>query len=68
MSNLSKPTAKKSSKRKPLSVERLMTMFTLYFFTGVLIVLLIPSGSPAKAIAMTLYALLVFWSMFRFGL
>lgn len=55
-------------KRKGMSLERLMIMFTLFFFTGVLLLVVLPEGSPVRMIAMTIYSLLVFWAMFRFGL
>lgn len=59
---------KKAQKQSRFSVERLMMMFTFYFVTGVLIMVLVPSGGPVKPIAMTVYSLAVFASVFRFGL
>jgi hypothetical protein len=58
---------KQVKKQSNSSVERLMVMFTLYFITGVLIMMFVPSGSPVKPIAMTLYSVAVFGSVFRFG-
>lgn len=47
-------------KRKGMSLERLMIMFTLFFFTGVLLLVVLPEGSPVRMIAMTIYSLIAF--------
>ncbi|WP_373532981.1 hypothetical protein [Vampirovibrio sp.] len=54
------------AKRKKFSQERLMTMFTLFFVLGILLLVVIPEGSPVRGIAMTIYSITVFWAMFKF--
>lgn len=59
---------KATTKRKPMSQERFMIMFTLFFILGVLLLVVLPEGHPARGIAMTVYSVFVFWAMFRFGM
>ncbi len=58
--------SKAAPKRKKFSQERLMIMFTLFFVSGILLLVILPEGSPVRGIAMTIYSLAVFWSMFKF--
>lgn len=60
------PATKKLKKRK-LSQMRLMTMFTLFFVVGILLLVIFPEGSPVRGISMGLYSVAVFWAMFRFA-
>jgi hypothetical protein len=62
------PKPKTSSKRKGMSQERFMVMFTLFFIVGVLLLVVLPEGHAARGIVMAVYSILVFWSMFRFGM
>lgn len=57
-----------SPKRKPLSQERMMIMFTLFFIVGILLLVLVPEGHFMRGIAMTIYSVVMFWAMFRFGM
>lgn len=59
-------TPKSPAKRKKFSQERLMIMFTLFFITGVLLLVVLPEGSPVRGIAMAVYSVAVFWAMFKF--
>lgn len=52
--------------RKKFSQERLMIMFTLFFIAGIVLLVVIPEGSPVRGVTMTLYSVAVFWSMFKF--
>ncbi len=61
---LEKP--KSAAPRKKFSQERLMIMFTLFFIAGILLLVVIPEGSPVRGVAMTLYSVSVFWAMFKF--
>ena len=63
------PHSGKSSRkrRKPMSQERLMIMFTLFFIVGVLLLVIMPEGNAVRGIAMTIYMVAVFWAMFQFG-
>jgi hypothetical protein len=54
-------------KRAKVSQERLMTMFTLFFIVGILLLVLIPEGHMMRGVTMGLYSVVVFWAMFRFG-
>ncbi|MCE3233830.1 MAG: hypothetical protein K0Q50_10 [Vampirovibrio sp.] len=56
------------SKRKKMSQERMMIMFTLFFLLGILILVLVPEGHFMRGIAMTIYSVVMFWAMFRYGL
>lgn len=53
-------------KRKKFSQMRLMTMFTLFFVTGILLLVIFPEGNPVRGVAMTIYSVAVIWSMFKF--
>lgn len=59
---------KKSAKRKGMSQERFMVMFTLFFVLGVLLLVVFPEGSVARGVSLTIYSVVVFWAMFRFGM
>jgi hypothetical protein len=60
--------AKPRPKRKGMSQERFMIMFTLFFIAGVLLLVVFPEGSPARGVSLTVYSVFVFWAMFRFGI
>ncbi|HEY9744891.1 MAG TPA: hypothetical protein V6C99_01595 [Oculatellaceae cyanobacterium] len=63
------PSESKSLKKRARpSQERLMVLFTLFFIIGILLLVFIPEDHPARGIAMSLYCLVVFWVMFRFGI
>jgi len=55
------------SKRKGMSQERFMVMFTLFFFAGVLLLVVFPEGSMARGISIGIYSVFVYWAMFRFS-
>jgi hypothetical protein len=55
-------------KRKGMSQERFMVMFTLFFIVGVLLLVLMPEGHAARGMTMGIYSIVVFWAMFRFGI
>ncbi len=55
------------SRRRKNSQERVMVMFTLFFALGIFLLVLIPEGHSARGMAMGVYSVLVFWSVFRFG-
>ena len=55
-----------STKRKKMSQERVMILFTLVFVLGILLLVLTPEGHAARGIVMTVYTIAVFWGFFRF--
>ncbi len=61
-----KPKAR--PKRKGMSQERFMILFTLFFIAGVLLLIALPEENPYRGIAMGIYSIVVFWAMFRFGM
>jgi hypothetical protein len=65
--DVSKPAAPPRKRRK-VSQERVMIMFTLFFAIGILLLVLLPEGHGARGIAMSVYSIAVFWAMFRFGI
>lgn len=70
---MSEKTVPVKKTKKKHSVERLMILFTTFFILGVVILLVVPEGSDAHpnpyfGVAMGVYSLLVFWSVFRFGM
>lgn len=67
-SNVPKVAKGKASKPKKMSLERLMIMFTLFFIGGVLVLVILPEEHPARGIAMSIYSVVVFWAMFRYGI
>ena len=58
----------KRAKPKKMSQERLMILFTLFFIVGILMLVVIPEEHAARGIAMSIYSIVVFWAMFRFGI
>lgn len=63
----SSPKTQHPKKRK-MSQERVMIMFTLFFALGILLLVILPEGHGARGIAMSVYSIVVFWAMFRFGI
>jgi hypothetical protein len=59
---------KLACKRKGMSMERCMVMFTAFFGLGILLLVLLPEGSPMRGAAMGVYSIVVFWAMYRFGM
>lgn len=66
-SETNQPPIKAIKKRAKMSMERVMVLFTLFFFAGILLLVVIPEDHPVRGVAMTLYSIAVFWSVFRFG-
>ncbi|HEY9686451.1 MAG TPA: hypothetical protein V6C52_05710 [Coleofasciculaceae cyanobacterium] len=53
--------------RPKISMERVMVLFTIIFVVGIVMLVLFPEEHPARGLAMTVYSVLVFWVVFRFG-
>lgn len=65
--NVENTSAPAPVKRKKMSQERMMIMFTLFFLVGILLLVLIPEGHFMRGMAMTIYSVVMFWAMFRYG-
>ncbi len=61
-------STQKTARKRKMSMERVMVMFTLFFIAGIVLLVIFPEGHAARAVVMPIYSIAVFWAMFRFGM
>ena len=62
------PNKPARARRRKMSMERVMVLFTAFFTLGIVLLVIFPEGHSGRALVMTFYSLLVFWAIFRFGI
>jgi hypothetical protein len=64
----SQTSTQKPARKRKMSMERVMVMFTLFFIIGIGLLVIFPEGHVARAVVMPIYSIVVFWAVFRFGM
>jgi hypothetical protein len=61
------PPTKPHKRRRKMSQERVMVLFTMFFGVGIVILSFLPENNSMRGLVMGFYSISVFWAYFKFG-